>query len=274
MKNILVASDLSHRSDRAVERAVQLSEQHGAKITLLHVIDDELPEAMTSQMRVAAQENLAAVLKSEKAPEDADVVIKTGPVMDTIVAFVKNMNPDLVVLGTHKPRIFWDMFSGTTVERIVRALEHPVLLVSQPVTGAYQSILCGVDLSPSCLAAGRTAMTLSPDATVTTFHTVHVPYRGMIAPHASEKQTSPFYNDASNRLTEWWDENDIPEGMPKPVVSITSVSLAFEQARTHTKADLVALGAHGRSSLAPTFLGSFTEEQIRNPVSDVLIVRN
>jgi nucleotide-binding universal stress UspA family protein len=274
MKKILVTSDLSHRSDRAVERAVQLSQQHGAKITLLHVIDDELPATMIAQMRVAAQETLAAVLKSESAPESAEVVIKTGPIMDTIVAFAKDMDPDIVVLGTHKPRIFWDMFTGTTVERIVRALEHPVLLVSQPVTGPYQSILCGLDLSPSCLAAGRTAMSLSPDAKATTFHAVHVPYRGMLAPHASEKQTAPFFNDANNRLAQWWDENDIPEGMSKPEVSLTSVSLAFEQARTQSKADLVTLGAHGRTSLAPTFLGSFTEEQIRTPITDVLIVRD
>ncbi|WP_170842129.1 hypothetical protein [Pacificibacter marinus] len=47
------------------------------------------------------------------------------------------------------------------MERIVRILEYPVLLVSHPVTGPYQSILCGLDLSPSCLAAGRTAMSLS-----------------------------------------------------------------------------------------------------------------
>ncbi|SEK53509.1 hypothetical protein SAMN04488032_103210 [Pacificibacter marinus] len=61
---------------------------------------------MIAQMCVAAQETLAAALKSERAPKNAKVVIKTGPIMDTIVAFAKSMGPDLVVLGTLKPRIF------------------------------------------------------------------------------------------------------------------------------------------------------------------------
>jgi nucleotide-binding universal stress UspA family protein len=273
MNRILVASDLSSRSDRAVERAVQLAQEQGGKIVLMHVIDEDLPATVITRMRQTAEEVLGAVAQSEHAPEDTEIVVETGDPVLTIAEMAEALDVDLVVLGVHKPRPFWDMFSGTTMERLVRALHRPVLLVHDPVTGPYASVLCGVDLSPSCLAAGRTARSLAPKAKITTFHAVHVPYQGMIARNASEKQLAPFVKDAQTRLDAWWDEAAIPEGLPKPEVTPASVHDAYTDAMAQSGADLFALGAHGRMPLSPSLLGGFTEEQIRDPQSDLLVVR-
>ncbi|WP_460273860.1 universal stress protein [Celeribacter sp. ULVN23_4] len=273
LKRILVASDLSSRSDRAIERALQLSEQHGAKVILMHVIDDDLPANLVTQMREAAQETLKALLKSKDSSEAVDITIKTGEPVATISEMAEALEADLVVLGVHRPRPFWDMFAGTTMERLVRALHRPVLLVRDPVTGPYQSVLCGIDLSPSCLAAGETAHDISPEAQITTFHAVHVPYRGMIAREASEKQLAPFVKDARDRFETWWNSSSIPQGLPKPEIIADSVHDAFAANLAQSGADLFALGAHGRMPFAPTLLGHFTEEQIREPNCDLLVVR-
>ncbi|PTQ68026.1 universal stress protein [Celeribacter persicus] len=273
MNRILVASDLSSRSDRAVERAVQLAGEHGGKIILMHVIDEDLPAAVVSRMRQTAEEVLGVVAASEHAPDNTEIVVETGDPVRTIAEMAEAIDADLVVLGVHKPRPFWDMFSGTTMERVVRALHRPVLLVRDPVSGPYASVLCGIDLSPSCLAAGRTALTLAPKAKIATFHAVHVPYRGMIARDASEKQLAPFVKDARARLDTWWDSAAIPVGLPKPEVTPASVHDAFAEAMTRSGADLFALGAHGRMPLSPSLLGGFTEEQIRDPRCDLLVVR-
>ncbi len=273
MKRILVASDLSTRSDRAVERAVQLAGTHGAKIVLMHVIDDDLPAAVVAGLRHAAEETLAAILTSEHAPEDAELVVETGETVATIAAMADAIEADLVVLGTHRARPFWDMFIGTTMERTVRAVNRPVLLVVEPVTKPYSSILCGIDLSPASLAAGQMARGLAPEAALHTIHAVHVPYRGMIARDGSEKQIAPFVADAQERLDAWWAATEIPAGLPKPEIVVASVADAFKIARTDHQPDLLALGAHGRIPLSPTLLGGFTEDQIRTPTTDVLIVR-
>ncbi len=273
MKRILVTTDLSIRSDRAIERAAQLAEQHGAKLIVLHVIDEDLPVTVATRMRDAAKETLAAVLASQHVPDSAEIMIETGDPVQTITEKADVIDADLVVLGVHKPRPFWDMFSGTTMERIVRALTRPALLVTSPVAGPYASVLCGIDLSPSCLAAAQTARTLAPDAQITSFHAIHVPYRGMIARDASEKQLAPFVKDASSRLEDWWNTSEIPEGMQKPVLSVGSLHTVFQAALDRSHADLFALGAHGRTPLSPSLLGGFTEEHLRNPVMDVLVVR-
>ncbi|MBW6417242.1 universal stress protein [Celeribacter sp. PS-C1] len=273
IKRILVTSDLSSRSDRAVERAVQLAGQHGAKIVLMHVIDDDLPAPVVAQMRETATETMQAVLNSANAPEETEITVESGEAVRTITEMAETIDADLVVLGVHRPRPFWDMFAGTTMERLVRALNKPVLLVRDPVTGPYQSVLCGIDLSPSCLAAGRTAMALAPEAAVNTFHAVHVPYRGMIARDASEKHLAPFVKEAQIHLDTWWAEADIPEGLPKPDISPASVNDVYTASLTESDADLFALGAHGRMPLSPSLLGGFTEAQIRDPRCDLLVVR-
>lgn len=272
MKHLLVASDLSARSDRALQRAVQLAGAQGARLTVAHIVDEDVPMAVARAQEAAAREELQRSLAALEAPE-AEVVVSTGDVVQDLLALADRIEADLLVVGTHKPRPFWDVFSGTTVERFVRAEVRPVLLVHEPVTGPYQSVLCGIDLSPACVSAGNLAAELAPDAELATFHAVHVPYRGLLAPNDHAGQIAPFVKDARNRLDAWWADAGLSERLPKPEVSVQSVHAAFDQARRGAQAELFALGAHGRAALSPTMLGGFAESLIREPVCDLLIVR-
>lgn len=272
MKRILVTSDLSVRSDRALERAIQLARQHGAALSVLHVIDDDLPLAVVERMTEAAHLSLAQTLSdaglTTGAPE-----IRVGPVVETVIAAAEEFDVDLVVLGIHKPRPFWDMVSGTTMERIVRALTRPVLLVAERVHGPYASVLCGIDLSPASAAAARAAASLAPEAALSAFHAVHVPYRGFLGIDDSVHKFAPFLKEAEEELGKWWAEADLPARLKAPRPLPESVQKAFEAARSQSAADLFALGAHGRPAIAPTLLGGFAEYQLRHPVCDVLVVR-
>ncbi|MCI3953055.1 MAG: universal stress protein UspA, partial [Burkholderiales bacterium] len=46
MRMILVGTDLSSRSDRALHRAAFLARQFKARLLLLHVVDDDQPPAL------------------------------------------------------------------------------------------------------------------------------------------------------------------------------------------------------------------------------------
>lgn len=272
MKHLLVASDLSARSDRALQRAVQLAGSQGARLTVAHIVDDDVPMAVAQAQETAAREVLVRALSAHDAPE-AEVVVSTGDVVQGLLELAERLDADLLVAGTHKPRPFWDLFSGTTMERFVRAEERPVLLVHEPVAGPYRSVLCGIDLSPACVSAGNLAAELAPEADLATFHAVHVPYRGLLAPNDHASEIAPFVNDARNRLDAWWPNAGLSDSLPKPEISVQSVHAAFDKARRAARPELFALGAHGRAALAPTMLGGFAESLIREPVCDLLIVR-
>lgn len=272
MKRILVTSDLSVRSDRALDRAIQLAKQHGAGLSVLHVVDDDLPPSVVETLSAAARGALSRVLEAAGAGK-ADVELRVGPIVETICAAADALEADLVVMGVHKTRAFWDMVSGTTMERTVRALGRPVLLVAEPVNGPYASVLCGVDLSPASAAAARAAAGIAPGARMTAFHAVHIPYRGLLGTDDTMYELAPFLAEAETELARWWQKADLPAGLERPSPTADDVGHAFEIARLKSGADLFALGAHGRPAFAPTRLGGFAEDLLRRPVCDVLVVR-
>ncbi|QDC10409.1 universal stress protein [Oceanicola sp. D3] len=272
MTRILVATDLSERSDRALRRAYRLAEDMDAELTVLAVVDEDLPRPVASTMAAEAEKQLGGQCGSI-SERKAEIRVEIGEPVATITACATRIEADLVVLGVHRTRAFWDFFSGTTMERIVRASERPVLLAAGAVTGAYQRVLCGIDLSSSCAAAAQAAGRFAPEAILKAFHAVHVPYRGLVAPQQSAKALAPFVKEAERELAAWWEAAQLPEKMAQPVPMVGSVSLSLDHEIESFQPELIAVGAHGRAAISISLLGQFTESLIRTPPCDVLVVR-
>jgi len=272
MKKILVGTDLSLRSERARRRALAIAQAHGAELTLATVIDGELPAKMAGALEAEAQAELERV-SAAGSSWPVQIRVGVGDPVEALLAIADEVKPDLLVLGMHRPRPVWDMFGGTTVERIVRATGYPVLLVARPVEEPYTRVLCGIDLSGACAAAARTAASLLPGADLFTFHSLHVPFRGMLVPDGNDAALEPYLADARARIDAWWAEQDLPAGLPRPEPAAASLREAFAEAMAVVKPGLIAVGAHARSKFVPTLLGSFTQELIRTPPADLLILR-
>ena len=171
MKNILMATDLSARSDRALERAVQLAESTDAVLTVLHVLDDDLPNALLETQRDAAKDVIhkhLSTLDAAKLPKFS-VEIVTGRAFHDILEIAENIAADLIVLGVHRNdnfRKFMDIFRGTTAERIIRASDIPILSVKNRTAGQYKRIMVGVDFSAYSRQAVRFALRIAPTAEI------------------------------------------------------------------------------------------------------------
>ena len=272
MKNILVATDLSIRSERAVRRAFAIAESCSCEVTVTCVIDDELPTGVAKTLAADARQELEALCTSI-TEKSVDIRVVIGDPVQDIVSLSEKLDVDLIILGVHKKRAFWDMFSGTTMERIVRATNRAVLLSSEVVANGYKNVLCGIDLSPACEAAANISMTVAPEAKLYGFHAMHVPYIGLFGPDKSAKTLEPFIETANKRLHDWWQNADLPTGLEKPEPMPMSVTESLAIKLKEIKPDLIAIGAHGRSLVSPTLLGSFTEMLIRTPPCDLLLVR-
>lgn len=272
LTSILVASDLSIRSERALRRAFKLAEQHDASVTVVNVVDGDLPLPMTKNLVAQGHEELERLCRSisDKTPE---IRVMTGHPVAEILAVLRSGTFDLLVLGSHRPRAFWDLFSGTTVERIVRASTIPALLVVDAVDHEYQTVLAGIDLSPCSAAAVNMAASLVPGKTIHTFHAYNVPFRGFTAPRNLASEIEPFRAEAKDELDRWWDTTTLPDTCEKPTPSDMGLGALLTMKMGRLKPDLLAVGAHGRPALAPTMLGSFTESLLRDPPCDVLVVR-
>ncbi|WP_010139521.1 universal stress protein [Oceanicola sp. S124] len=272
-KSILVASDLSVRSERALRRAFMLARVQDAALTVLSIVDQDLPERIAARTRETAMEELELLCQAIDADLEVTLLVEIADPLQGILAVVKRIGADLLVLGTHRERPVWDLFYGTTMERIVRASSLPVLLVHDAPLAPYGKVLCGIDMSPACAAALTAAAAIAPAAQFRTFHAVHIPYRGLIARSGHPEALEPFLTETRSALRDWWDKTDLPEGCACPDPVAAGRTELMTRLLDQEKPDLVAMGAHGRSPLSPTLLGGFTEQTLREPPTDILVTR-
>ena len=140
MRRILAPTDFSECSTQAVTCAYELAQSLGAKLVLLHVVEN-LPSyigfippggaAMILQdLERQACLELASVLP---AAEAAQVAVARRVVMgspaDEIVRVAVAEHVDLIVIATHGRTGFSHLFMGSVAERVVRTAPCPVLTI-------------------------------------------------------------------------------------------------------------------------------------------------
>jgi nucleotide-binding universal stress UspA family protein len=77
MQKIVLATDFSTRSDRAVRRAGLLARDQGARVILLHVVDDDRPERLVAEEMATARELLEATAGSAFVTYDARSTLRS-----------------------------------------------------------------------------------------------------------------------------------------------------------------------------------------------------
>ena len=105
VEHILLATDLTDRSDRALARAVRLcpDDDRMVRLTLLHVVLAGLPSTLAHQQQTAAEDfltNKIAELHSHGLSHTADLIVRIGDPFSTVIAESMMGKADLVVIGT------------------------------------------------------------------------------------------------------------------------------------------------------------------------------
>lgn len=270
MKQILVATDLSPRSETALLRAFQLAQSRGAEVTVIHSIDTELPSTMSKEMHRLAEEQLRKDTETAalQYPCSYRVRLADGAPDDAARTQALGADADLIVLGLHRPRTFFDGFRETTMERLVRTSKVPVLLAVTPPKADYARVLCPVDFSPASARAVATARKLLPEAEYRLFHAFHVPHP---LHGASDGSDLPFRKAVTAEYGVWRTLHEGIAELQAPDIVEGAITAATAIEITAFKPDLLVIGAHSRGRLERVRLGSFARDMIRNPPLDVLI---
>jgi nucleotide-binding universal stress UspA family protein len=108
LKNILVPTDFSEISQTALEYAVPIAKQFGARITMLHVIEP-LPYSVMTYVPMGEgfpieriEEELNALAKRMIEPELLkEVLVRMGPAFEEITNVARDCEADLIVITTH-----------------------------------------------------------------------------------------------------------------------------------------------------------------------------
>ena len=137
LKSILVPIDFSKTSQKALEYAVPLAKQFGAKITMLHVIEPPpysvdltyLPMGEGFPIKPLEKE-LNALAKNTIEPQLLkEVIVRVGTAFEVITNVACDCKADVIVITTHGHTGLKHMFMGSTAERVVRHAPCPVFVV-------------------------------------------------------------------------------------------------------------------------------------------------
>lgn len=280
MNSILVATDLSARSDRAVERAVRLASDRGATLTVVHVIDDGLPTTMANAQHHEAEENIQKHMASLAPDGTPEITIKVvfGRAYVDILDLSEKTDCDLIVLGVHREDTFKDMFRGTTAERVIRAGDIPVLLVKDRVTDPYRDIMVGVDFSVYSRRAIEFAVEFVPNGRFHLVHAYDVPFKGFLYGNNTRREVDRQHEAAFEEMIEGEMVSFVSSlnaGQPsfERIMREGTVREVIHRELDRLKPDLLVIGTHGRTGAAHALLGSVAEDLLRSPPCDVLAVK-
>ncbi len=274
-KTILVATDLSARSDRAIHRAANLAQQHKARLAIVHVLDDAMPDKILAEQQTLVTEHLNETAATVAKGLDCTILSCVGDPASMILDQVQDQNPALLVVGTHRERAFLDAIRETTAQRVVRLTGYPVLVAATHADRKYDTILSATDFSPASTAAMNLGHALAPTAAITPLHAVHVPYAGRLAgsEEAEHDLAASFIAEATDADNAWRANNALPVTMGHTQFPHGSAMAALKHSARSMRADLITAGAHGRTGAHRALLGSVASDLMRAPPCDVLIAR-
>lgn len=275
MERVLVASDLSIRSDRAVGRAVRLAARLNLELTVLHVVDSAMPPDMAEMVNERAKIKLERFVASRTGAQEiaVEVLSTVGDPVHTILDTVDLVKADLLVVGIHRPRAFLDTFRETTMERLVRISAKPTLLVTDASDHDFEKVLAAVDMSPASTKAIQTAHQLFPTAEFSLFHGLHIPFKGLTGDASTEARIRPYMEEAERMMDSWLSTCNFPESIPRPTIIEGSPTMALGESMAKFRPDLLTLGVHSRAGVGRWLLGGFTKDLVRDPPCDMLITR-
>ena len=141
---ILVPVDGSPTSEKALGEAIRLAQLTGARLRLVHVVDElsyvngfepamNYLNEIIPLMRVAGEKLLAHERQKalDKGVEADSVLVVEDPgrICDHVAEQARRIKADLIVVGSHGRRGIGRVLLGSDAEQIVRHAPVPVLVV-------------------------------------------------------------------------------------------------------------------------------------------------
>ncbi|WP_433964883.1 universal stress protein [Tunturiibacter gelidiferens] len=274
-ERILVPTDFSDVSQRALDYAKSVAQKCGSQILLAHVDQPINPitpperewidRNASSQQVEQELEQQGAELRSEGFK--ARTISVPGAVQDAVLSTASREGADLIVLGTHSSAGVERLLSGSDAEEIFRNATCPVLVigpVALPPSGFTwppKHVVCASDLDPNTASVAAYSYMLAREYKAT-FTLLHV-------------------EDPTNRRSDLQEfekayARALPD-QPSPNIVLRTASpgdfnFAIIDFLTVRNVDLLMMGAHTASSAATHFLRGIVPQVVADAPCPVMVL--
>jgi len=295
-EHLLVPLDGSQLAEVALPAAVYVAALTGADITLLHVLEDNPPQAVHGDHHLTTVDEACVYLSGTARRLPRSVVVKEHAhpneehdVARSIVMHAREMQIDLVVMCTHGRGNLRRLLFGTIAQKVIALGATPVLLIPPLADEAHgardfscQRILVPLDGDPAHEAGLTTAAVMAAMCGASLHLVMVVPTLSTLAGEnsaaakllpvtattildMSEQQAIEYLAAHQHRLE--------TQGVAATVkVYRGEPATAIVQATQDVRADLVAMATHGKTHLDAFWSGSVTPKVSRTTRLPLLLV--
>jgi universal stress protein E len=293
IRRILCPVDFSEFSRRALAHAAVIAGWYEAELVVVHVIPIALgaaglPPAVPASVALMDPEAAARDLREFVGSAAAEsprlrTVVTAGPAAASIVDHARELDADLLVLGTHGRSGFERFMLGSVTEKAIRKASCPVLTVPPAREGGahepvFRRIVCAIDFSEASARALQYAASLAAEANgrLTLIHVLEWMPEEAVPLHPQfdvNRYREALVSDAKDRLARMVPEDARDWTEIEPLVRVGKPYREILGAASAASADLVVLGVQGRGPIDRMLFGSTAQHVVREASCPVLTVR-
>ncbi len=177
--DILLATDLGPRCDRALMRAISLASQWSARLHLLLVVEPgERPTWEDDVIIDRATAEVAGIVGDLTV--DWRVLVRRGPVDEAVLGVARETSSQIIMVGMAVNEFLGRARPGRLVDVLIRRSPVPILMVKKARVTEYRHLVAPTDFSAVSEAAITKAMSLFPGASLSVLHAYRVPFAGFL----------------------------------------------------------------------------------------------
>ena len=279
LEKILVPVNLNTQTNRHLETAAKLADKFNSELILVAVLPEDAKKEsiklMITRQSESSLSEIAAGLKSKNIKTDTRILY--GNTFDQIISTAENENVNLVLISNNIEQSNNKYNIDVVAEKLIRKSQKPVWVVKEGSEDFPKKILCTVDYSDASERALNNAIKIarifkSDLHIINVLETIDMRYSPRYkVDFEKEDQRIELENETRfNEFLEKFNFTDIDlhtqilKGIPaKEILSFTA----------QNQADLLFMGATGKTFMQRILLGSVTETIVRELPSSMVITK-
>jgi nucleotide-binding universal stress UspA family protein len=280
---VVVPTDFSQGALLSLERALHLPLGPKSKVTLLHVLPDDIPGRLRKEAIAEAERSLEKMLarvrtlavRRELAPSQFVADVVEGDPAEQILKRAHTVEADVICMGRQGRSAIAELLIGSTAHKVVKLGDVPVLLVRGASVNAYRRTLIAVDLSQGSASQLKAAKPYVEDAMeLEVLHAASVSYEDFVLvplEHAEQARDAAV-KGAKEELSALVRKAGLVRAESK-VLGGDARLLITEEGKAFG-AELIIVGTHGLKGAKRIIVGSVAEWVMSNASCDVLVTRS
>lgn len=275
MKNIIVPVDFSIHSEYALRVAASIAKKFDADLFLLHMLD--LSEQLISETDATERREILYFTKliqkrfDEFTGKDYMKGVKSTPIIKKEKVFrevqntAKELNADLIVMGSRGAEGMKGFFVGSNTSKVVQTADIPVLVVKEKqIDFAPRQIIFASDFAPENFAAFQKVKSFAA------LFNAHLKLVFVNTPNLNFSSTQ----EIREKMRQFLNQMKLPINSADILIyNDYTVSGGILNAAKDNKADMIAIPTHGRTGFNKVLSGNISGDVANQSGIPVLTIK-